>query len=93
MTSLVGKLLVAGFLVPAAVVFAVAYRHALRHWLRPVAPIPTATIASQRGAFDRVGAARHFHAAAIATAFASVSVMTLIAVTLIVVAIAGSLHQ
>lgn len=90
MTSVIAKLVLVGFLIPAALVFTVSYRHALRHWLRPVAPIPTASIAQTRSRVSLATAARHFHAAAIGAAFASASIMALIAVAIIGVAIVGT---
>jgi|GEM_PF-2675262 len=94
MSSVLAKVVLAGFLGPAAVVFVISYRHALRHWLRPAAPIPTAAVVA-RGAntSDRGAAGRQVHAIAIATAFASVSIMGLIAVALVVVLVAGTIAR
>lgn len=93
MSSSLVQLALAGFLLPALVVFVVAYRHALRHWLRPSAPLPEAAIASQRARLGRAGLSRRFHAFAIATAFASVSLMGLIAISMIGMAVAGTLAR
>ena len=93
MTSVIAKLVLAGFLIPAALVFTLSYRHALRHWLRPVAPIPTASIAPHRGRVTRANAARHFHAAAIGAAFASASIMAMMALAIIAVVIIGTVGR
>lgn len=86
------ELVIAGFLIPAAIVFVISYRHALRHWLRPVepTPLPTAAIASAPRPWNRAAAVRRFHAVAIAAAFASVSIMALIAVALVGLAVVGT---
>jgi len=93
MESAVAKLLLLAFLVPAAAVFVVAYRHALRHWLiRPnaAATLPIAVIASRNEATHRPDLGRHFHAVAIATAFSSVFIMGLIALAMVLTAIVAS---
>jgi len=91
MGSPVATLLVLAFLVPAGVVFVIAYRHALRHWLvRPDAHLPPAVVASSHVVFARRDAGRRFHAAAIATAFASVFVMGAIAAAMVITAIVGA---
>jgi len=88
MGSAFASLVVLGFLIPAGAVFVYAYRHALHTWLvRPDAALPPATLASHHAVLSRREAGRRFHAAAIATAFASVFVMGMIAVAMIVTAI------
>ena len=85
MGSPAAKLLLMAFLLPAAVVFVLAYRHALRHWLtRPDEHVPRAAIASRNLVLDRRDVERRFHAAAIGTAFASVFVMSAIAAAMVV---------
>lgn len=88
MESMVAKLLLLAFLLPAGAVFVVAYRHALHSWLvKPAVELPGAAVASHREAIYRHGFARRFHAAAIATAFASCFIMGLIALAMILTAL------
>lgn len=85
------KLLLLAFLAPAAAVFVVAYRHALRHWLvKPAAALPVAVVASRNASAHRVDLGRRFHAFAIATAFSSVFIMGLIACAMVLLAIVAS---
>lgn len=91
MESMVAKLLLLAFLLPAGAVFVVAYRHAMHTWLvKPTVELPGAAVASHHAALYRAGFARRFHAAAIATAFASVFIMGLIAVAMVLTAIVAS---
>ncbi len=88
MESMVAKLLLLAFLLPAGAVFVVAYRHALHSWLaKPTVELPGAAIASHRAAIYRRSFGQRFHAAAIATAFASVFIMGLIALAMILTAL------
>lgn len=82
-------LILAGALVPAMVVFVLAYRHALAHWLSPVgAALPLATVLGQRPR-PRFGAWRHVHAAIIALAFVSTALMAMITVAIVSIALAS----
>ncbi|HVV87474.1 MAG TPA: hypothetical protein VHE35_30740 [Kofleriaceae bacterium] len=92
MGSTAARALLLGFLVPTIAVFVISYRHALRTWLAPPAgpSLPVATIARHRANAGRVSLARRVHAAIIATAFASVFTMGLIAAALVAIAIAGA---
>lgn len=91
MESTVATLLLLAFLVPAGTVFVVAYRHAMRTWLAtPAMHLPGAVIASRHARLYRGDLGRCFHAAAIATAFASVFVMGLIAIAMVAIAIVAS---
>jgi hypothetical protein len=91
MESMVAKLLLLAFLLPAGAVFVVAYRHAMHTWLvKPAVELPGAAIASHHEALYRPGFSRRFHAAAIATAFASVFIMGLIALAMVLTAIVAS---
>jgi hypothetical protein len=87
MECTIAQLLALAFLVPAVVVFVVAYRHALRHWLAKPASLPVAVIASRHEATHHADFGRRFHAFAIATAFSSVFIMALIAVAMVLTAI------
>jgi hypothetical protein len=81
-------LVLLGFLAPAGVVFVLAYRHALRHWLiRPGKNLPAAVVATHRGSLRRRSDIRCFHAVAIASAFTSIFVMSGLAVAMVIVAI------
>lgn len=91
MDSTAAKLLMLAFLVPAAAVFVVAYRHALSSWLdRPEGELPGAVIASRHAVLHRRSRARRFHAAAIAAAFASVFIMGLLACAMLVTALVAA---
>lgn len=91
MDSPAAMLLLVAFLAPAAAVFVVAYRHALRSWLAaPAIELPVAVVARHRDVPRRRDLGRRFHAAAIATAFASVFVMGLIAVAMVVTALVAA---
>jgi len=91
MESTVAKLLLLAFLVPAATVFVVAYRYALRNWLaRPAASLPVAVVASRNESAHRPDLGRRFHAFAIATAFSSVFIMGLVAFAMVLIAIVAS---
>lgn len=88
MESAVAQLLLLAFLIPAAAVFVVAYRHAMRHWLaKPSSALPVAIVAERNATAYRADLGRRFHAVAIATAFASVFIMALIAVAMVLTAI------
>ena len=91
MESVVAKLLLLAFLIPAGAVFVVAYRHAMRHWLvRPTPTLPVAVVATRNEAAHRADLGQRFHAVAIATAFASVFIMGLIALAMVLTAIIAS---
>lgn len=91
MESLTAKLLLLAFLLPAAAVFVVAYRHALHTWLiKPSVDLPAAVIASHRQVLHGPGFIVRFHAAAIAIAFASVFIMGLIALAMVLIAVVAS---
>lgn len=91
MESMIAKLMLLAFLLPAGAVFVVAYRHAMQIWLvKPAPDLPGAAIASRREVLYRPGFARRFHAAAIATAFASVFIMGLIALAMVLTAIVAA---
>jgi hypothetical protein len=91
MESVVAKLLLLAFLIPAAAVFVVAYRHAMRHWLvKPQVTLPIAVVATRNEAAHREDLGRRFHAVAIATAFASVFIMGLVALAMVLTAIIAS---
>jgi hypothetical protein len=91
MDSMAAKLLLLAFLAPAAAVFVVAYRHAMRSWLaRPTTGLPVAVVASRNESAHRVDLGRRFHAFAIATAFSSVFIMGLIAFAMVLTAIVAS---
>jgi hypothetical protein len=88
MESMIAKLMLLAFLLPAGAVFVVAYRHALHTWLvKPTVELPGAAIASHHEVLHRPGFARRFHAAAIACAFSSVFIMGLIAIAMVLTAI------
>lgn len=99
MVSTAATLMLLAFLLPTTVVFVISYRHALRTWLVPRASteLPVAT-AIASGATTRarprstpaVSFSHRFHAAIIATAFASVFTMALIALALVATAIAAT---
>ena len=86
-------LVLLGFLAPTVVVFVVSYRHALRTWLapRPGPELPVATVVGHQAAAGRVPFAHRLHATIIATAFASVFTMGLIAVALVALVIASAI--
>jgi hypothetical protein len=91
MESVVAKLLLLAFLIPAGAVFVVAYRHAMLHWLeKPTVTLPVAVVATRNEAAHRPDLGRRFHAVAIATAFASVFIMGLIALAMVLTAIIAS---
>jgi|JI10StandDraft_1071094.scaffolds.fasta_scaffold100098_2 hypothetical protein len=82
-------LVLTGVLVLAAVVFVLAYRHALAHWLSPVGgALPLATLVGQR-ARRRFSVGRHFHATIIALAFVSTALMAVMAVAIAVISAAS----
>ncbi len=81
------QLLIAGALVPAVLVFTMAYRHALTHWLAPVhADLPPAAVAGRPLAAP-APFSRRFHAAAIALAFVSMALMALMFLAILAVAL------
>ncbi len=85
------KLLLLAFLAPAAAVFILAYRHAMRNWLsKPTTGLPVAVVASHNESAHRSDLGRRFHAFAIAAAFSSVFIMGLIACAMILTAIVAS---
>ena len=88
MESMIAKLMLLAFLLPAGAVFVVAYRHAMHSWLvKPAIELPGAALARNHEVLHRPEMSRRFHAAAIATAFASVFIMGLIAVAMILTAV------
>ncbi len=81
------QLLVAGALVPAVLVFTMAYRHALTHWLAPIGgELPPAAIGGRPPA-PPSPLSRRFHAAAIALAFVSMAMMALMFVAILAIAL------
>jgi hypothetical protein len=87
-------LVLAVFLLPTVAVFVLSYRHALRTWLAPRGQVelPVATVVrpGADGGAPTVSFAQRFHAAIIATAFASVFTMAMIALALVATAIAAA---
>lgn len=91
MDTMAAKLLLLAFLAPAAAVFVVAYRHAMRNWLnKPAVGLPVAVVASRNDSAHRADLGRRFHAFAIAAAFSSVFIMGLIAFAMVLTAIVAS---
>ena len=84
----IAHVVLASALVPAAVVFGLAYRHALEHWLAPTEVALPVAIVAARPRDARIGFTRRFHAAAIALAFVSLALMALMAVGMVVLAVA-----
>jgi hypothetical protein len=81
------ELMVVAALIPATIVFVVAYRHALTHWLAPVqAELPSAAVAG-RPLAPPASFWRRFHAAAIALAFVSMAMMVLMFLAILAVAL------
>ena len=81
------ELMVVAALIPAMIVFVVAYRHALTHWLAPVhAELPPAAVAG-RPLAPHAPVWRRFHAAAIALAFVSMAMMALMFLAILAIAL------
>ena len=81
------ELMVVAALIPAMIVFVVAYRHALTTWLAPVhADLPPAAVAG-RPLAPPAPFGRRFHAAAIALAFVSMAMMALMFLAILAVAL------
>ena len=93
MGSTVVTLLLLGCLLPTMVVFVISYRHALRTWLLPrLGPeLPVATLVGHRASAERIPFGHRVHATIIATAFASVFTMGLIAVALVAMVIVSAI--